>query len=87
MTDMEALMRFVPGQIVGHTMFDDHSRWRVTMVAGPSGDYRIHVLPICLTGADRPSTRVCTSCGQEGCSIFTQLDKIILYDEKGNRYG
>jgi hypothetical protein len=88
MTEMEILLKFVPGQIIGHSMFDVASRWRITMLSSYSGDsghpYRIHVLSVRLFGMDKVSTRRCTTCGQDGCSVFVQFDNIILYDEEGN---
>jgi len=80
MTEMEILLKFVPGQIIGHRLFDVASRWRITMLSS----HGIHVLPVRLFGMDKVSTRRCVTCGQDGCSIFVQLDNIILYDEEGN---
>jgi hypothetical protein len=90
MTEMEILLKFVPGQIIGHRLFNVASRWRITMLSPYSGrtyrNYRIHALPVRLNSGDRESTRRCTTCGQDGCSVFTQLDKVTLYDEEGNTY-
>lgn len=90
MTEMEILLKFVPGQIIGHSLFNVASRWRITMLSyGEDADrlYRIHSQPVRLFGTDRVSVRNCNICGQEGCSVFRQLDMVILYDEEGNTYG
>lgn len=81
MTEIEALLKFVPGQLIGHHYFSEVDRWRISHVSYNKHRQLVILFVTPVAGEYVTRARTYPKYGAD-CMSFEQLGQVYLIDEE-----